>query len=690
MAVIAKVPPRIEKTSVIILDGGLDMVTDRQLLPPGIMVDAENFAVDWNHGYTRIAGYERIDGRSPKPSDTIPTFLAVESFVNAPTIGGTITGQSSGETAIVVGTDVNLLALTILSGAFTIPEVLKEGATVIGTTAATGVVTALVDAQMTAASADYYRGLIGAVPGEGPVRGVVTAIFNGSDEIYALRDKVGGSLKEMYRATSSGWVLVVFDNEVSFTVGDVAIPADGATLTQGGVTATINRVVLETGSWLGSDAAGRLVIGAPSGGNFSSGAATIGSTTLTLSGAETAITLSAGGKNRFHLFNFLGSNQDQFIYAVDGVNRGFEFDGTTMVPFETTAVPDTPNNIVEHKNYLFVSIGGSIFWAAPGLPYQFNASAGGGEIGVGDTVTNFNRQPASQESPSLGVYANNSTQFLFGNSPSDWELVPYKNGVGAYPGTAQTLDHAYVFDRNGIIDYRAAEQFGNYVTAAITVALQPFTNTVRDTVTCSTVERSRSQYRVFFSDGTGLYSTIVNGKARGTTKVRFPVAPNVAWESIKSGGNPISLFGSSTDGMVYELERGTSFDGVDISFGFTLSWYYGKNPRMIKRWRRVLPEVRSDGVIQFDMGFSLQYGQIARIPKPSDETVNLSSFGAPAWDTFVWDEFNWDGTTPAPELIRLDGSSVNIQFSVSGMANFLKPFTVSTLTLNYEDRRLER
>jgi hypothetical protein len=337
-----------------------------------------------------------------------------------------------------------------------------------------------------------------------------------------------------------------------------------------------------------------------------------------------------------------------------------------------------------------VSVGASIFFATPGLPYKFNANEGGGEIGVGDTITNFNRQPASQESPSLGIYATNSTQFLFGNEKDSWELVPYKNGVGAYPDTSQTLDHAYVFDRNGIIDYRAAEQFGNYVTAAITVALQPFTNAVRDTVACSTVERSRSQYRVFFADGTGLYSTIVNGKPRGTTKVRFPVAPNVAWESIKDGGNPISLFGSSADGMVYEMERGTSFDGADISFRFTLSWYYGKNPRMIKRWRRLLPEVRSDGVIQFNMGFSLQYGQIARVPKPSDETVNLSSFGAPSWDAFVWDAFNWDGTTPAPELIRLDGSSVNIQFSVNGVANFLKPFTVSALTVNYEDRRLER
>ena len=49
---------------------------------------------------------------------------------------------------------------------------------------------------------------------------------------------------------------------------------DGDTLTQGGVTATIRRVVVETGTLVSGVNTGRLIITAPGGGNFAAGAAT--------------------------------------------------------------------------------------------------------------------------------------------------------------------------------------------------------------------------------------------------------------------------------------------------------------------------------------------------------------------------------------------------------------------------------
>lgn len=72
---------------------------------------------------------------------------------------------------------------------------------------------------------------------------------------------------------------------VAFATGTAAYVA-GQTLTQGGVTATIHRVHLTSGTWGGGNAAGFLTIRNRSGGSFTSGVATTASGSATLSAAE--------------------------------------------------------------------------------------------------------------------------------------------------------------------------------------------------------------------------------------------------------------------------------------------------------------------------------------------------------------------------------------------------------------------
>src|SRR4029077_15916152 len=134
---------------------------------------------------------------------------------------------------------------------------------------------------------DNYRADIAAVPGSGPIRGVVATKFTGADVVYAFRDNAGATGLDIYKTTTGGWVKITYYNEVYFTAGGTGIPADGNTLTEGGVTATIKRVVLESGSWAAGTAAGRFIVTNPAGGNFSNGAATAGSVNVSLSGIQT-------------------------------------------------------------------------------------------------------------------------------------------------------------------------------------------------------------------------------------------------------------------------------------------------------------------------------------------------------------------------------------------------------------------
>ncbi len=55
--------PRVQY-DLIRLAGGLDQVTPTLTLPPGFARKAANFECNVSGGYTRIAGYERFDGRA--------------------------------------------------------------------------------------------------------------------------------------------------------------------------------------------------------------------------------------------------------------------------------------------------------------------------------------------------------------------------------------------------------------------------------------------------------------------------------------------------------------------------------------------------------------------------------------------------------------------------------------------------
>ena len=681
-------PP--ETTDTIFLDGGMELTTPKLALRPGHVVIGGNFEVLPTQGYGRIAGYERYDGHSPKPSDEVPTYVAVSSFVNPVSgIGAIVGGASSGATGHVASTGTNLLSLMRVSSAFMVGETVKEGATTIGVVVATPTVSEAEVARHRAAAADLFRSLILKVPGSGPVRGGFTAVFGGVDYDYAFRDIPEGTYKSLYKATTAGWVIVPLYSQIYFTAGGSGTPVDGQTLTQGSVTATIKRVVRQSGAWSGSTAAGKFVINNIVGGVFSAGAATAGSVSVTLSGASANVTLPPGGKFQFHKFNFSGSDEDKHVYGTDGVGPAIDFDGDVLVTIDTGTSPDTPSCVMEHKNRLMLGIGSSVIYSGPGLPHAFTAADGAGEIAVGDTITNLNRQPGESSTSTLGVYGKDSTQFLVGDSPSDWKLIPYKNGVGAYPHTSQTLNHAYVFDRNGLIDYRASSTFGNFSQSAITVGLQPFVNQFRAGTSCSVVERSKSQYRVFFSDGNGLFCTIVNGKFRGALPVQFAHAPYVAWEGLRVNGTPVSFFGG-TDGMVYEMERGTSFDGQAIPYAIALSWYFGSNPRMVKRWRRALIEMEGTDYVAFDVGYRLAYGGLGDLSTPSNLALNSTLADSPLWNSFIWGPFFWAGSGPLPILARFNGSSTNIQLTISGLSDAIEPFTLSAITMNYTNRRMDR
>lgn len=687
--------------------GGLDQTTPSLALQPGAIVGGVNFECSQSGGYGRIKGYERFDGR-PAPSAAIYQVIQLTGFVNMPSAGQTVTQDTSGATGVIIAGGINnvsdcyYVAVTKVTGTFDITHNIKVGATLIGTaTLLTNTISPLTNAQYLAAAADVYRADIQAVPGTGAILGVVAMQFGNSDFVYAFRANVGNTAVNCYVNSSSGWVQVPFFDIVNFTsgtgpggAGTGYEPPDGTSITQGAVTATVKRVIWQSGAFStpSGTAVGSLVITTPTGGtgHFSAGSATLGDgSTVTLSGAESAITLLPGGKFQFQKANFAGQFTTRRIYACDGVNKAFEFDGTTLAPITTGVVPDAPSYVTYHKEFLVLAFGSSLIGCGAGTPFKWDSIDGGWEIATGDLLTGMITLPGSQTTATLAVFMQNNTGFLYGTDPTTFNFVTFNTGIGALPFSVQNLYDAFYFDMLGAVNLRTTLNWGNFLPTALNRNILPFVQQERSKLSASSVLRQKSQYRIFFSDGYGLYITFVNGQYFGSIPVQFPNPVYCIDNEKTSTTNEVTYFGSNdNNGYVYQLDSGTGFDGQDLSAYITLAWDALKSPRILKRYRRASIEIQGTSYATVTFGYRLGYGD-ASIGVPANVSYP-SNFNAPYWDSFTWDNFTWDGQTLAPTTVDMVGTGENVQITITSGGNYTDAFNVNSAIYHFSKRRALR
>jgi hypothetical protein len=676
------------------IPGGLDLTTPSLRLQSGALRDVLNFEVAPFGGYARVAGYERADGRA-SPSAATYTLIQVASFNNFNTIavGQVVTQLTSGATGkiiAIVAAPIPYIAVTQVTGVFDNTHLLTTVASPgpVGIGFATALMVSLpakTKAIYTAAAADVYRALILAVPGSGSVLGVVAMAFAGVDHLYAFRANNGGTAVLLYKASASGWTLVPYYNLVSFTAGGTAVPLDGDTLTQGGVTATIKRVMWTAGAWTGS-AVGRFVVTNPAGGNFGAGAATTTSgATITLAGVQAAITVAPGGRFEFEKCNFSGQLRTRRIYGCDGVNPCFEFDGDTLAPIKTGLTVDAPSHIRFHKNFLFIAQAASLLYSAAGSPFKWSAVDGSGEIATGDTITGMITLPGSQTTATLAVFLRSNTSFLYGTDPTTFNFVTFSDGIGAVPYSTQNLFDTFFLDDLGVVSLKTSLNYGNFLPSTLTKNILPFIARERGNLVASAVNREKSQYRLFFADGYALYATVLNQQYIGSGLVLYPDAITCV-DTTNLTTDREATYAGGADGHVYQLDVGTSFDGAVIPAYFVTAWDAIKSPRILKRFRAASIEVQGDSYTEIQYGYQLGYNsdQLAQLPAVA-LTLNLGS--VPHWDNFVWDSFQWDGSGLTPTDIDETGTAENVRVTISSGTNYIAAYTINSILHHYSLRR---
>ena len=660
--------------------GGLDVESAQQSRRPGLLTAGYNYEGAPETGYERVGGFERFDGRA-RPSDATFSILQATLGFTGVNVGDTVTGATSGATAKVVAIRSSTqLVTTRQTGAFTSGENIQTSAVTRGvfTEIASNFNSALENTYIALAAADY-RASIGAVPGAGVIRGIAWL----GTTCYAWRNNAGNTAMVIHKSSASGWTPVTLFKELRFTAGSVA-PTEGLTVSTGGgvVTATVMRIVLESGSWGAGTAAGRLIVDAVTGGSFFAGAFSSG-ITATCSGPETQITLAPSGRLDHVNYNFTGSTNTDRIYGADGVNKGFEFDGTVYVPIRTGMAVDKPTHCFTHKNHLFFSFRGSAQHSGIGTPYAWTAVLGAAELATGQDIVGFSGLPGVADTSALLIITNKSTLVLYGSSSADWKLATFSAYTGAQRWSVQNMGAPVSFDGSSIDTIRQSQQFGNFEKPPISDRIRRYL--LGKTVTASVVDRSKRRLRMFFSDGDAI-SIAAQGEVLGFTPILYGKTVNVTCEAIVSGAQR-NFFGSD-DGYVYEADRGRSFDGSEILAWVKLAFNFAKSPGIKKRFRWADIEVKPQSAMTLRVQAEYSLGDMD-IPLTDVYVKDVRGQGG-QYDVSDWDECYYDSPTQTIQRIRTEGTGTSVSLTLLARSSEELPHELQSITTYYTPRRLER
>jgi len=667
------------------LRSGLDQSAKALSIYPGAAIDAINYEALTLDGYARVDGYERFDGRS-NPSDGFYHYIDI-NLTGTIIVGNIVTGAISGSAKVIyVGS--GYIAVTKTTGTFQKDDTLEvlgvSQATITVTPTKNGAPTGILNATILELVADEYRSDILAVPGSGNILGAV--MYKGV--AYAFRDNAGATACDLYKSTASGWVKISLYYSLDFTAGTESIP-DGTAITQltSGATATLKRQVLQTGTYAGNDATGRLILDNITGTFDATNVIQVSAVTkCTSASAATQISIAPGGRYEFALFNFYGSTDTYRLYGCDGVNPAFDFDGDAYIPIETGMTEDSPLHIQTHKKTLFLSFKASLQSSGVGTPHEWTVISGANEIGLGDDITGM----IEQSGDVLIVFTRNGTWQLSGSTVADFQLNSLAPDTGALPYTQNNLGAAFALDDRGVIQISTTQDFGNFESNTVSRKVQPTIDSYRSKIIATAVYKSRNQIRYYANDGTGFIQTASdteNGLAHYYTTFKYPNNITCAYSGEDSTGKEVILLGGD-NGYVYQADKGSSFDGEPIEAILRTTFNHFSAPEVLKSYRKAIIEVVSEGYSSIRVHPDFDYGD----PDISTHLLvdkDVQGLGG-LWNIDSWEQFYYDSKVISAISIPVAGTGTTISFTFYSNSTIDLGHTLQGIITHYTRRRLTR
>jgi hypothetical protein len=370
------------------------------------------------------------------------------------------------------------------------------------------------------------------------------------------------------------------------------------------------------------------------------------------------------------------------MYGASGVDKAFEWDGTTFLKVRTGTATDTPEIVKVFKQHLFLSFPkGSLQHSSLGLPTTWSTTLGATEIVVGDDITGL----SVESKDAFIVFGRNNTYVLYGTSKDDWNLTQFYTGTGAVGNTVEKMLTTIFLDDRGIVSIGTTINYGDFKQAVISQKVDPLIQKYKDKVVTSLRVRDKNQYRLYFNDKTGITMTFINGKNEGILPFVLDHQISCAVSGEDSNGDEV-LYGGFDDGYVRKIDSGTSLDGATVSSFVRLAYHHYDRPQQKKRFREILLELNADTNTTLTVRPEYNYGD-GSVPTTADYTINVTN------DEWTVDDVTNDTLGIAvvdKARARIHGVGETMGIIIKNESIYDKPVTLQGAVVQYSERGLKR
>jgi len=542
---------------------------------------------------------------------------------------------------------------------------------------------------------EAYRDFIQPVPGEGPIRDV--HVYQG--KAFALRDIVGGANGKLHTEGGGGWnsfteSYYTLDYNTGSIPDSTVEPQAGKTFTTpGGAAGTMKAHTLWEGDPTSNAGEGYLIldvqVGVPVQGEILT---TQDGYTATITSVPEVPVVGAGENADFVTGRFAYYPQTapntKVMYFISGGGI-FSCDGNSVTPIRgpVDATGD-PKHIAIFSDRLWIAYeNGHVFYSAAGTPDNFSGFFGAGEIFFGDNVNDMIVTPG----PAFAVIMENSfklvKQLTTDGSSYTFATEDFLKESGGFRHTAAALHgDIYFCDDRGPTNLSVTDAFGDFTTGNLKKKAHVTYQQYKDNILGAYVQRAKSQYRVFFSDSTNgqtraIFTTLSEKKVKGTTLALYPVEFSCFHEG-ETEGQDIKIVAGGANGYVYEMDKGTSFDGETINTSFESAYYHYGTPRLWKRFHRVLFEITSTNRTQFFIKPKYNYssGELANAQTQEFRTVGQAA----QWGFAKWGSFVWGGPVVNNPMVYLRGYGNNFSMGIGTTSKYTR-HTIHNMIVDYSN-----
>lgn len=653
--------PRIQ-SQFIAISGGMDLTTPPIAKANSEAISALNVQPNYGGGFSRIEGYECVDGKM------IPSEMAYAVLVV-----GEIRSKERFHDQTFVHEGKQYQVVDVLDNAFVVaflkPINIVNGMSLAinGMSFTAAYVNSSFDGELEEdlryRSMAFQLGVdsVSIVPGTEKIRGVVEL----RGEVIAFRDN--GEKCGAFISSNNGWSAVPATYLVKLK--NLVKPEnllDNSNFTSGSARGVIHSVALAPDS-----ASGYVVLSQSVSANQP--LQINGVTAATVENCN-AVTLSKGKDWQFIYHNFYGSSNTFYAYGCNGEQIIEVRPDGVIVPILVNN--DSPQYICAHRNHLFASFpGGQLGHSLVGRPNKWSVLLGSEQFGLGDEITAL----SSTTGGVLIIGCRNKTAGLYGSGRDNWAMKDISS-VGIHPGTLQTSFVPLAISKNGITRIDQTEQFGDFKLSEVDANRKLGFDKQHYNIVYSSTKPKSNQIRFYSAEGRHLCVMLQPDGSTRSTFFTYPELVRGIWQS------PDNTYMAFNDGKVYrQSDNCYSFSGKQIDWIVKMAFNHCGSPTLIKSWHSAELQATTEGKSKLSYRFDLDYNSNYHASTLSKDLQIAGGGGR--WNDSFWNDFLWSAEDYSTPTFHLSGYSRNIALSFSGTSIYSPQFEISGIILNYITRR---